>query len=83
MESALIDISLGFKPDIMSEDKNIAGIEYFNFGEVIFDGKLDYDFGEKEIIRKKLYAKKGEVLGPVTNSLNRHGYFIYKKSLKK
>jgi hypothetical protein len=80
MESALIDICLGCKPEIILNCNGTSGIKYYDFGEGVFDGKLykknhHINYAVKEMI----YTREGELLKPVTNSLSRHGYLIYFK----
>ncbi|MCX6158499.1 MAG: ATP-grasp domain-containing protein [Ignavibacteriae bacterium] len=81
MESALIDICLGLKPEISLKCNGASGIKYYDFGEGVFDGNtLDTSINENDIVKKEIYCTKGDILKPVTNSLNRHGYVIYKNN---
>lgn len=81
MEDSLLQIAMGDEVKMQERNDKCSAIKFFNFpaGREVHSGAEKLHFLDSEdIIKWKFRLKMGDIVEPITSSLNRHGYIILK-----
>ncbi len=79
MNKAMVQVAMGQKPDLEQKLQRFSGIRYVNWtpGKKVFSiTPLDNFLNNPHVLHAGFFIRPGEILAPIKESKNRHGFFI-------